>query len=345
MIDFRYHLVSLVSVFLALAVGIVLGAGPLKGEIGDQLTTQVRNLRAEADDLRTQLKTAQGAVDNRDTFTRDVLPQLAAGQLTGQSVVVVTVPGIQNDAVKPLTDALREAGATVSGQVDVKDAWTDPARAADREALVKTLNGTSSASAAGAAHAAVLPGPAPSPTPTVAGATGANTALATLLARAIVTGDPGVAGHPDRTATDLLGALAKAGLIGVDGELTGRATEAVLLVPAVQAVSGNVATPTPTPSIDPVAQWSALAVGLDANADGAVVAGPASSATTGGVIAAIRGQDAVTRLVSTVDTGGTPMGDLTTVLALREQALGGAGTYGFVGKVQGPMPTRAGAGR
>ena len=35
MIDFRYHLVSLVSVFLALAVGIVLGAGPLKDTIGD----------------------------------------------------------------------------------------------------------------------------------------------------------------------------------------------------------------------------------------------------------------------------------------------------------------------
>ena len=37
MIDFRYHLVSLISVFLALAVGIVLGAGPLRENLGDQL--------------------------------------------------------------------------------------------------------------------------------------------------------------------------------------------------------------------------------------------------------------------------------------------------------------------
>ena len=36
MIDFRYHLVSLISVFLALAVGIVLGAGPLREHPGDQ---------------------------------------------------------------------------------------------------------------------------------------------------------------------------------------------------------------------------------------------------------------------------------------------------------------------
>ena len=34
-IDFRYHLVSIVSIFLALAVGIVLGAGPLKEDLGN----------------------------------------------------------------------------------------------------------------------------------------------------------------------------------------------------------------------------------------------------------------------------------------------------------------------
>ena len=33
MIDFRYHLVSLIAVFMALAVGVVLGAGPLQGTL------------------------------------------------------------------------------------------------------------------------------------------------------------------------------------------------------------------------------------------------------------------------------------------------------------------------
>ena len=42
MIDFRYHLVSLISVFLALAVGIALGAGPLKetSRLGRCLATE-----------------------------------------------------------------------------------------------------------------------------------------------------------------------------------------------------------------------------------------------------------------------------------------------------------------
>ncbi len=38
MIDFRYHIVSIVSIFLALAVGIVLGAGPLQNQLGITLT-------------------------------------------------------------------------------------------------------------------------------------------------------------------------------------------------------------------------------------------------------------------------------------------------------------------
>ncbi len=41
MIDFRYHLVSIVSIFLALAVGIVLGAGPLQDQVGNTLTSEI----------------------------------------------------------------------------------------------------------------------------------------------------------------------------------------------------------------------------------------------------------------------------------------------------------------
>jgi hypothetical protein len=51
LIDFRYHLVSIVSIFLALAVGIVLGAGPLKGELGNTLNKEVAGLRQDKADL------------------------------------------------------------------------------------------------------------------------------------------------------------------------------------------------------------------------------------------------------------------------------------------------------
>ena len=38
MIDFRYHLVSLAAVLIALSIGIVLGAGPLNDNIGSTLS-------------------------------------------------------------------------------------------------------------------------------------------------------------------------------------------------------------------------------------------------------------------------------------------------------------------
>ena len=54
MIDFRYHLVSLVAVFLALAVGIVLGTTALNGPLTRGLQSTEAKLRSTADNLRAQ---------------------------------------------------------------------------------------------------------------------------------------------------------------------------------------------------------------------------------------------------------------------------------------------------
>ncbi|RAD64859.1 copper transporter, partial [Burkholderia multivorans] len=81
MIDFRYHLVSLVSVFLALAVGIVLGAGPLKEPIGESLQSQVDALRADRDDLRTKLDAANGNIAKQNEFVTAASPELIGDTL------------------------------------------------------------------------------------------------------------------------------------------------------------------------------------------------------------------------------------------------------------------------
>ena len=68
MIDFRYHLVSLISVFLALAVGVVLGAGPLQNSLGTALNDQVTSLRENRKAMQTQLEQTEAAVNNRDDY-------------------------------------------------------------------------------------------------------------------------------------------------------------------------------------------------------------------------------------------------------------------------------------
>ena len=113
MIDFRYHLVSIVSIFLALAVGIVLGAGPLKGDIGTSLTEQMTALRADKAQLRTDLDAARRDTSARDTFSAAVAPAIMKGQLTGKTVALVVAPGADADLVKNTTASLVAAGAKV----------------------------------------------------------------------------------------------------------------------------------------------------------------------------------------------------------------------------------------
>ena len=346
MIDFRYHLVSLVSVFLALAVGIVLGAGPLKDPISEGLSQSVQQLRQDRDALNEQLKTAQAAARNRDTFVAAVEPQLVANRLGGRGVVLVTLPGYDTDAVRPLIQALTAGGARFTGQVTVQEAWVDPASRSARDSAVTALRSTAGTSASlpatttpgSSASRSPSPSAAATPSPGAGAGTAADAAAAQVLARALVTKEVSASERPDETSRALLDGLSRAGLVDVTGEAPGRATQAVVLAPGVAtALQGAIPSPSPSASPDLNPGWVTLAAVLDADSTGAVVVGPASSATNGGVLAAVRTQP-LAATVSTVDTGGTPMGDITTVLALREQQLGSAGNYGFGEGARAALP-------
>ena len=67
-IDFRYHLVSIVSIFLALAVGIVLGAGPLKEDIGNTLTSRSEPPRPTRRAARRARRRRAGGIEARAEF-------------------------------------------------------------------------------------------------------------------------------------------------------------------------------------------------------------------------------------------------------------------------------------
>jgi hypothetical protein len=343
MIDFRYHLVSLVSVFLALAVGIVLGAGPLKDPISEGLSQSVQQLRQDRDALGDQLKTAQAGSRNRDTFISDMQDQYLAGQLEGRSVALVTLPGAEADDVRPLTQAVTDAGGRVTGRIDLREAWADPASRSARDAAIANLRAN-----AGGTSGTPTATRTTSPSPTASGTPGsaADRAAAEMLARALVTNEATPAERPDETSRTLLDGLARAGLLDVNGETPGRANAVILLAPGVAtAVQGGVVpTPSPSPSPDGTPAWLSLASVLDADSSGAVVVGPASSATTGGILAAVRAQQPLAGAVSTVDTGGTSMGAVTTVLALREQQQGNAGSYGFGAGAKADLPPRGSGG-
>lgn len=107
MINFRYHLVSIAAIFLALAAGVALGSGPL-----DNARSIIGNN-----------KTAAATADRSDRFGFEAAfakltgTSLVAGKLKGQSVLVFTLPGARADQVQGLKSAMTSGGAQVTGEV------------------------------------------------------------------------------------------------------------------------------------------------------------------------------------------------------------------------------------
>jgi len=131
-IDFRYHLVSIISVFLALAVGIVLGAGPLQANLGDQLSDQVAALRTEKQALNDKLTVSEKLVDASDEYAAAVQPRVVRGRLTGHRVVVLVMPSADGTMVSNLEAVVPQSGAALASTVTISPDWFDPSQAADR---------------------------------------------------------------------------------------------------------------------------------------------------------------------------------------------------------------------
>jgi Copper transport outer membrane protein, MctB len=138
-VDFKYHVVSIVAVFLALAVGIVLGTNVLSGDVLKNLKTQTSQLRKEAQDLRAQNGQQQAQVANDEAFANALEPMTVAGRLTGKTVIVVMLPDAQKSVRDQSVKTLTDAGAIVGGEVDINSSYLDPQQTATLGELVTSL--------------------------------------------------------------------------------------------------------------------------------------------------------------------------------------------------------------
>ncbi len=303
MIDFRYHLVSIVAVFIALAVGIVLGAGPLQQQLGETLTNQVSQLRRDKADLRSQLDTLQQRVDSADAFASGVAPELVGSRLGGRSIVLVLLPGADNGVVNDLVDTLKASGATVNGQVKLSAAWADPdpGKVTFRDQLSSNL--------------APVVGVTTDPSAPV------NERMGALLARALVVNKVTEADSASAQSEQALSALREAGLITVSGT-PNLSTLAVVLAGAPNDAG------TDADRSARLATWTATMAALDAASNGVVATGPTESTEPIGALGALRTDQSVAAKVSTVDDVDLAMGRIATVFALRQQLTGQAGHYG-----------------
>ena len=139
MIDFRYHLVSLIAVFLALALGIVLGSGPLREAIGDSVSGRTQELEQQVSELQGERDAAVADRDAADAALEAAGAGLVEGVLPGHRVAVVALGDVPDEVRAALDERLTQAGATVSAHVALTDAWYDPAQRSFRQGLVGFL--------------------------------------------------------------------------------------------------------------------------------------------------------------------------------------------------------------
>jgi len=317
-IDFRYHLVSLISVFLALAVGIVLGAGPLRENLGDQLAGQVEQLRTQQDELRTQADELASRNEQLGSFAAEIGPELVADTLAGQKVAVLT----DDSSTAPVTDRLsallEDAGVESTVRVELQSALWVPSQAQQRTDALDTIRSIS-------------------PTLLDSGLTDSEQLSQVIVALL----SPSESGElTSEMRTQVWQALAEQQLVTIEGELPPE-VDGVLFASAapeelVDSSEDEDVAAERAQSLQ--ATQTALLTSLSGAGVPAVVSAetPLNDASTG-ILRTVRGNADFDEL-STTDRLQEADGPLLAVLALIEQTRGGSGAYGTTTDAKDRLP-------
>ena len=248
MITFRHHLVSLVAVFLALAVGIALGGGPLS-EVG-----RPDDAAAASPVDESTRRTAEFGND----FAAASASRLYAAGLAGNPVAVLAMPGAEDQTIAALTGQIGVAGAGVAGIFNAQPTLVDP----DQKALVDNFGSQLATQLAD---------------PRLDAEASTYVRIGQLIALAIATEEDSSA-RPDEVALSIRDSLASSELL--------TSAENARLSPLVLVVlpPGEEGNPDDAPTR---AVLSGLVNGLASRAVGVVVVGDTDSAKDG-ELAAIR---------------------------------------------------------
>jgi len=115
MLNFRYHALSLVAVFLSLVIGLLLGVAigdkglvsSAEQDVRASLRDDVREAQGQRDDARAQLQ-------ERQQFEADAYPALVGGRLAGRRIALIELGGPSDRMWNLTKDALQGTGARLT---------------------------------------------------------------------------------------------------------------------------------------------------------------------------------------------------------------------------------------
>src|SRR5215212_7039874 len=144
MVTFRFYIVSLVAVFLALAMGVVVGSTLIDRAIVDRLDRSVESVSDRLDRQRDENAELQHELQQLRDYADGTAPAVVDGALDGGAVAVVAERGVDADVVEATVATLQQADGAVPGILWLEPGWAlteDGDRARMAEALDVTDNG------------------------------------------------------------------------------------------------------------------------------------------------------------------------------------------------------------
>jgi hypothetical protein len=301
-ISLRQHAISLAAVFLALAVGVVLGSGFLSNTMVSGLRDESRNLHNQINTLNDQKNVLNEKLGSANAFDTQMAGRMVHDALNGKSVVIFRAPDAKDDDVDAVAKIVGQAGGAVTGTVSLTQEFVD---ANSAEKLRSVVNSS------------ILPAGAQLSTKLVDQGSQAGDLLGIAL---LINRDPAVPPVDDAQRETVLAALRDTGFIGYGNQHVGAANAAAVITGgALGDDAGNQGVS--------VARFAAA---LAPHGSGVLLAGRDGSSSGPAAVAVARADATVTPVISTVDDVDAESGRVTAVLGMADLINGGhTGQYGI----------------
>lgn len=338
MVSFRFHLVTITAIFLAIAVGVVIGSTFVDRAIVDSLRSQIDRVSENLDERRADNDRLEADVRRKQDYVEASSAFAVSSRLTARPVLVLATRGVDDEAVRDVVLLSEQAGADVPGVVWVEPRWA--LQSADSLAELHDLLGVVTGSVertrerAWAEVAEELEGPPPEPATGGAGADvgdGAPPPLTTTTAvppESQTTIGPAPAPDPSLPGAPVLSALVDAGFLSFEARSEDRPLVASLAGrnPGVLAITGSDTDPALDGVLGPLVE---ALVGAELPTVVAEVYRDDDEAPSRGAVAASAVPPAVVERVTIVDHLDLEEGRVAAVLALAEMGDGVVGHYGY----------------
>jgi hypothetical protein len=113
--DLRYHLISLISVFFALAIGILLGVAMAdQGVVSGRVQAEITSIQQQLDRQQREIDKQNDKIADQEAILDRMSEVMISDSLQGEDVALVAGPYADPDTYQAVLADLSEAGANVT---------------------------------------------------------------------------------------------------------------------------------------------------------------------------------------------------------------------------------------